>query len=184
MKLLTVFMALSASLACQAEVTTVSSYAGQESREVKALSPEDVQAYLSGKGMGLAKAAELKGCPGPSHVLALSAQLGLTPEQQKQTEALFASMEANAVSVGAPLVEEERKLDRLFATKSITPELLASSLERIAQLQAKVRTAHLEAHLAQVRILSPEQVALYMQLRGYSSNEPILHHEHHQHSGG
>ncbi|WP_341677252.1 periplasmic heavy metal sensor [Niveibacterium sp. SC-1] len=184
MKLVAVLVALSASLTCHAEVVTVSSYAGQESRDVKALSPEDVQAYLSGKGMGLAKAAELNGYPGPSHVLTLSAQLGLTPEQKKQTEALFASMEANAISAGAPLVEEERKLDRLFATRSITPELLTSALERIAQLQAKVRAAHLEAHLAQVRILSPEQVALYMQLRGYSSDEPTPRHPHHPNSGG
>ncbi len=38
-----------------------SPYAGQESREIKALSPEEISSLLSGKGMGFAKAAELNG---------------------------------------------------------------------------------------------------------------------------
>ncbi len=173
------FFALIASLTCHAEVVPASSYAGQETREVKALSPEDIQAYLSGKGMGFAKAAELNGYPGPSHVLALSEQLQLTQEQKTQTTLLFEAMENNAVSFGRPLVEEERKLDQLFSTKTITPDLLSESLEHIAQLQGKVRAAHLEAHLAQVRILTPQQVALYMQLRGYTSNAPNHHQGHH-----
>jgi Spy/CpxP family protein refolding chaperone len=171
--------ALINALTCQAEPAPGPSYAGQESREVKALSSEDVQSYLSGKGMGLAKAAELNGYPGPSHVLALSEQLNLTPEQTRQTKRLFEAMEKNAISFGRPLVEEERKLDQLFASKTITPDLLAASLEHIARLQGKVRTAHLEAHLAQVRILTPQQVALYMQLRGYTSNVPARHNGHH-----
>lgn len=40
---------------------TPPSYAGQEQREIKSLSAEDVQSLLTGKGMGLAKAAELNG---------------------------------------------------------------------------------------------------------------------------
>jgi hypothetical protein len=36
-------------------------YVGQQFREIKALSPQEISDYLSGKGMGLAKAAELNG---------------------------------------------------------------------------------------------------------------------------
>lgn len=144
-----------------------SPYVGQEVRDIKALSPDDVNAYLSGKGMGLAKAAELNGYAGPAHVLELAAPLALTPEQRTRTEALFASMESSAKSLGRTLVEEERKLDRLFATKAVTPELLNISLSEIGSLQAKVRAAHLVAHLAQVEILTPEQNARYAELRGY-----------------
>ncbi|HWM28562.1 MAG TPA: Spy/CpxP family protein refolding chaperone [Woeseiaceae bacterium] len=147
-----------------------SPYVGQEARDIKSLSLEDVNAYLSGKGMGLAKAAELNGYPGPAHVLELASQLALTPEQRAKTEALFASMESRAVALGRALVEEERKLDRLFATKAISPELLAGSLSEIGSLQAKVRGAHLEAHLAQVQILTPEQTSRYVQLRGNGSS--------------
>ena len=70
-----------------------SSYAGQEKREIKALSSEDVATYLEGKGMGLAKAAELNHYPGPVHVLALGSELGLTPDQRARTEMMFKKME-------------------------------------------------------------------------------------------
>lgn len=46
-------------------------YAGQETREIKALSPDEVAAHLEGRGMGFAKAAELNHYPGPKHVLDL-----------------------------------------------------------------------------------------------------------------
>lgn len=147
-----------------------SPYVGQEARDIKSLSPDDVNAYLSGKGMGLAKAAELNGYAGPAHVLELASQLALTPEQRAKTETLFASMESKATLLGQALISEERKLDRLFASKAITPELLSSSLVEIGALQAKVRGAHLEAHLAQVEILTPEQNARYAQLRGYEGS--------------
>lgn len=159
-------------------VTPASPYAGQETRDIKALSAEEVGAYLSGKGLGLAKAAELNGYPGPAHVLKLAPQLSLTPSQRARTEALFASMEAKAVSLGRALVDEERRLDQLFATKSVTAEKLTRSLDAIGGLQAKVRGAHLEAHLAQADILTPEQNARYARLRGYVSENA------HMDSGG
>ena len=183
MKHLSPLVFAAAALSCNVQAASAaptSSYAGQETREIKAMSPEDVQAYLTGKGLGLAKAAELNGYPGPSHVLALFSELGLTPDQRKLTKSLFETMEAQATQLGWPLVEEERKLDSLFATKSITPELLSASLSHIGGLQAKVRAAHLEAHLAQVRILTPEQIARYIQLRGYASAQQSPDKAHHQ----
>ena len=152
-------------------------YAGQQSREIKALSAEDVQGYLTGKGMGLAKAAELNGYPGPAHVLGLSSELALTQKQEEQTKALFKQMEANSSSIGKQVVEEERALNDLFASKTVTPQLLASAMARIGQLQGQFRNVHLEAHIAQVAILTPEQLAKYKDLRGYgSANEPMHHH--------
>lgn len=147
----------------------LSAYAGQEERAIKALSEGEVQNLLSGKGMGLARAAELNGYAGPAHVLELGAALALTPEQQAQTQALFAAMERKAMPLGQALVEAERTLDQLFASKAITTALLARSLEEIGALQAQVRGAHLEAHLAQREILSPAQNRHYAQLRGYKS---------------
>lgn len=146
-----------------------SAYAGQEAREIKTMSPEDVGAYLSGKGMGLAKVAELNGYPGPAHVLELASRLELTPEQRTKTQSLFASMEAKAMSLGRALVDEERKLDRLFASKAIDPDSLNRTLDAIGELQAKVRGVHLEAHLEQVRILTPQQTERYAVLRGYAA---------------
>src|SRR5690349_61947 len=58
-----------------------SPYAGQQSRSVKALAEEDIAALQNGDGMGMAKAAELNGYPGPRHVLALVTELRLTEAQ-------------------------------------------------------------------------------------------------------
>ena len=63
-------------------VYSQSPYMGQESREIKALSPQEISDYLLGRGMGLAKAAELNGYPGPAHVLELAVQLEITSEQR------------------------------------------------------------------------------------------------------
>ena len=167
-----------ASFAYAGNTDKANSYSGQESREIKAMAAEDIESYLAGKGMGLAKAAELNGYPGPSHVLALAGEIGLSPEQKQRTEALFKTMDAKAKEVGRTLVDEEHKLDQLFASKSITPETLTLSLNRIGELQALVRLAHLESHLAQVEILTPGQVAAYMKLRGYGDTN-----KNHEHSG-
>ncbi len=164
-----------------ANANSVSPYVKQESREIKSLSTEDVQGYLSGKGMGFAKAAELNGYPGPSHVLAMASELALTAEQKQRTESLFKNMEAKAISLGHLLVEEERKLDQLFAAKVISPESLAQSLKRIGELQAQVRQAHLEAHLVQLAILSPAQVSKYIVLRGYTDAPQTKSHSGHSH---
>ncbi len=155
-----------------------SPYAGQESREIKALSPEDISAYQTGKGMGFAKTAELNGFAGPAHVLELATQLHLTGEQRDRTEELFASMSMKASTSGRLLIDRERELDTLFATKTITPARLASALQEIGRLQARIRDAHLEAHLAQVQILTPDQNAMYGRLRGYEGAPAPTEHQH------
>ena len=166
--------------AAQAAAPAPSAYAAQETRDIKALSAEEVDGLLAGKGQGLAKAAELNGYPGPSHVLALSSQLGLMDEQRRLTEALFEAMQAKAVSLGQALVDHERKLDRLFSNRSATPDAVSATLADIGALQAKLRDAHLEAHIAQRHILTPDQVAAYAHLRGYASGAtPDAERHHH-----
>ena len=151
------------------------SYAGQEQREIKALSPEEIKDYLAGKGMGLAKAAELNRYPGPAHVLDLAEKLQLDAEQRIRSEAIFKTMQAEAMRQGKALVERERELDRLFAGGSITREDLRAALEAIGRLQAEVRRTHLQAHIEQREILTPKQIALYEELRGYASHAGRAH---------
>jgi len=162
--------------ACAGPAGTASPYAGQEGRDIKALSTQDRESLLAGKGMGYAKAAELNGYPGPLHVLALERELGLSDVQRRDTQALFTAMESKAIALGQQVIEEERRLDRLFAERAATRESVAATLERIGALQAKLRGVHLEAHLEQVRILSPEQVARYVQARGYAGHAGHHHH--------
>jgi len=58
-----------------------STYSGQEKRWIKSLSSDDVQQLKQGKGWGLAKAAELNGMPGPSHILQMKDKIALTKTQ-------------------------------------------------------------------------------------------------------
>jgi Spy/CpxP family protein refolding chaperone len=152
-----------------------SPYAGEQGRDIKALSPQEVDAYLAGQGMGFAKAAELNGYAGPKHVLELAGELSLTSEQRTRTETLFASMQAAARSLGSEIVDQERTLDYLFVSQTVSPTLLRGSLDRISALQARLRATHLQAHLEQAAILTPEQNALYSRLRGYGEL-PAHHH--------
>ena len=103
-----------------------SGYAGQESRSIKALSEEDIAALRKGEGMGMAKAAELNGYPGPLHVLALAGDLHLTQSQVSRVMAVRNSMSAAALPLGAELIEREHVLDQLFAQGQITPEKLTA----------------------------------------------------------
>jgi hypothetical protein len=79
-------------------------YAGQQTRQIKALSDDDIAALLKGEGTGYAKAAELNGYPGPKHVLDLAGQLKLTEAQRRQVQAIFDRMGASRRSVPAPAV--------------------------------------------------------------------------------
>lgn len=144
-----------------------SPYAGDEAREIKALSAAEVAELLAGKGMGYAKAAELNGYPGPAHVLELATELALSAAQRAGTEAIFQGMSRSAQALGAKLVDEERALDALFSSRRATPASLAAALERVAALQARLRQVHLQAHIEQTALLTPSQVAQYAALRGY-----------------
>lgn len=146
-----------------------SPYASEGSREIKALSPEEVEGLLAGRGMGLARAAELNHHPGPMHVLELRDRLNLTPEQEAAVRDSQARMLAEARGLGAALVERERELDRAFAEARITPEALDRLTAEIGTLQGRLRRAHLAAHLEMRALLTPAQVAAYDEARDYTA---------------
>lgn len=148
-----------------------SPYAGEQSRTIKSLSPQEVADYLSGKGMGFAKAAELNGYPGPAHVLELAEKLGLSPTQKAGTEDIFGRMQARVRELGAKLVEAERDLDQAFASKTLSRDSLATSVDSIGKLQSEIRAAHLQAHLEQSELLTAAQTAKYWHLRGYANTD-------------
>lgn len=142
-------------------------YAGQQIREIKALSQAEIDGYLDGKGMGLAKAAELNGYPGPKHVLELADELGLSAEQREQTRAIFEQMRDEAIRLGKRIVAKERALDAAFAGGEIDQAALESVLQIVGDLKARLRAAHLSAHLSQRKILTEAQLVDYEALRGY-----------------
>ena len=152
-----------------------SPYAGQQHAAIKALGADEQAALLAGQGMGFAKAAELNGYPGPMHVLQLADALALTAEQKRDSKALFERMRAAAQIAGASLIEEERTLDRLYASKAATREAVDAQLTRIEAVRARLRGVHLHAHLEQAALLTPAQIQRYAESRGYG---PVRHGSH------
>ena len=157
----------------------LSPYAGQDRREIKALSKDEIAGYLSGDGMGFATTAELNHYPGPRHVLELAEKLQLSAEQHKRTQAIFESMKSQAMSLGKQLVDKEQLLDSRFAEGTITDAELEQLLTEIATIRGKLRAVHLLAHLAQRAVLTQDQVTLYDSLRGYQQPEALDEHAGH-----
>lgn len=170
-----VFLALGVTVA---NAQHASPYVDLQARSIKALSEQQIADLRSGRGMGLALAAELNGYPGPLHVIELASQLELSVEQRQRMESLFASMKAEASTLGERLIAEEAALDRLFAHREIHEQALVVATNNIGATQAALRAAHLKYHLATVKVLTPEQVQKYAHLRGYNSSEPKSEHKH------
>lgn len=168
-------------LAATARAEAPSPYAGQEQRTIKAFSAQQIDDLLAGRGMGLAKTAELNGYPGPAHVLDLAGPLELTPEQIEGTRALVTRVRTQASEAGRRLVEAEQGLERQFAERSVTRESLQAALAHIGALQAEIRGVHLEAHLDQTALMSEAQIARYAELRGYESGNGHRHDGAHPH---
>lgn len=120
-----------------------SPYSGEQHREIKALSPAEIEGYLKGEGMGLAKAAELNHYPGPRHVLDLASELKLSEEQRLKIEKIYNAMRERAIQLGKQIFKKERELDQLFKTASINEESLGKLVREIAVLQGELRLVHL-----------------------------------------
>lgn len=145
-----------------------SPYAGEQTRKIKALSPEDVNQLLAGHGMGFARAAELNSYPGPRHVLDMANQLQLTSAQTGELNEVFAAMKSAALPLGRELVARETELDRLFAGRHATADAVRTLTREIGRLEGELRAVHLNAHVATVAILQPGQISRYDELRGYT----------------
>jgi len=177
--LLVSFVAILASTVGSA-AQTASPYAGQEQRSIKALSDQEIRDLREGRGMGLAKAAELNSYPGPLHVLQLADQLGLSDSQRAVTESLYAEMRNKVLPIGQKIIEAEKNLDQDFVNGRIDPSSLQTQVNAIAILQGELRAAHLETHLAQRSLLTLEQTSHYNTVRGYGDRAP---HGNNRHGG-
>jgi hypothetical protein len=163
-----------AAFAAQANQThhQPSPYAGEESREIKSLSADDLEELKRGGGWGLAKAAELNGVPGPAHLLELRDEIRLSSGQVDEITRVFEAMRARAIEQGEGLISLERELEQQFRQGTVTAETLRGLLRQIADVRAELRYVHLSAHLEMDRILTAEQVSEYNRLRGYTLADP------------
>jgi len=151
-------------------------YAGQEQRDLKALSVDEVRQHLEGAGLGYAKTAELNHYPGPAHVLELAEQLALGREQRSEIQRLRDAHRIEARAIGVKLVEAERNLEMLFRRGKFGETELAGAVRTSAVLQGEYRLSHLETHRRLRAMLTDEQVARYDALRGYAAHSDPAHH--------
>lgn len=173
-------LATGAPAAAQAEPTpTPSAYRELLDTEIRGLSPETIDGYRNGAGMGMALPAELNGYPGPRHILDLADDLELTPEQHEQIQALFDAMLPVAIELGEQILTKEAELELAYRDGTIDDAFLHDHLVLIGQLEAELRYTHLRTHLSTIDILSPYQVTLYDVLRGYE--DAPMDHSNHQH---
>ena len=122
------------------------------------------QAIERGEGFGMAMPADRSGYPGPKHVLELKEELKLTPEQAAAVGKLFAQTKQKALERGREVLNAEQRLEQIFAEGRSEDELREETY-RIASLRAELRWVHLRTHLATRRLLTPQQVHTYLQLR-------------------
>jgi len=158
----------------EAQQNQVSIYTGEETREIKSLSSDDIAALKSGGGWGLARAAELNGVPGPAHLLELKTEIPLRPDQISAIEAISVELKAKAVVEGERLIELERQLGREFRNKSISDKVLLQLLDEISKSYRNLRYIHLSTHLTTPPLLTAGQIKRYNELRGYGTNNPCV----------
>jgi len=145
----------------------VSPYAGETAREIKALSPDYLSGLRAGAGLGFAKSAELNGYPGPAHLLELAEAIPLKATQTAAIQGIFERMQAEAIALGAELIEAERRIEGAFRDRSIDEAGLARLTAAAGAANARLRARHLAAHLEAAALLSHPQIAAYERLRGY-----------------
>lgn len=155
-------------------------YAGQLDREITSFSEKEITDLREGRGMGLARPAELNGYPGPRHVLDLASELNLTDEQLRAVEAIFAHMKKSAQVAGDRYLEAEQSVNAAFRSGHATSERISALVRQADGARAEVRLAHLQAHLATAPLLSAEQRHRYAELRGYADSARGRH----QHQNG
>ncbi|WP_068116913.1 hypothetical protein [Tropicimonas marinistellae] len=171
MKLRSILFATVAIAAAGAQAQTHSQhaapYAGLQTRAIKSLSDEDIAEIRAGAGWGLALPAELNGQPGPAHLLELQDEIGLSPAQVAEIEAIHQEMQAEAIAAGERLLAAEAALDAAFASGTLEPEALRLLVTEAGEARAALRFVHLSRHLATPSLLSEAQISRYTVLRGY-----------------
>ncbi|MEN8108242.1 MAG: hypothetical protein ABFS22_09570 [Pseudomonadota bacterium] len=152
------------------EAARAAAHAAEAAREgtgIPALPEKQIAAYLDGRAMWMASVAELNHYPGPRQVLELAAKLELSAEQQQATVNLYDEIRPEAVRLGKQLVEQEQRLNRIFAWGQAKEENIEPIVTEIGMLQAKLRLTHLLAHIRARELLTEDQVKRYDELQGY-----------------
>lgn len=163
-------------LQAQTTVPTPGPYAGQQHSSIPGLAEAEVASYREAGGMGLARPADVNGYPGPLHVLEHADALMLSGEQRRAAQALYDQMKAEASVIGEELLAQYGALELAFRNGTITPEILTDRTGELGRIEGALRATHLKYHLSTRAVLTPDQVAAYMRLRGYANDAAPAEH--------
>ncbi|MEL6412353.1 MAG: hypothetical protein AAFQ38_18350, partial [Pseudomonadota bacterium] len=114
-------------------------YAGEETSQIKSLSFQDLEEIAHGGGWGLARAAELNGVPGPTHLLELADEIGLADQQREDIEAIREQMQADAITAGERFVAAEQALDEAFQQGAPDADMLERLVAEAVQARSALR---------------------------------------------
>src|SRR3989454_12148493 len=149
MRFLLTCLVLSIAAPVAADDVLTSPYRGQTAAEIRGLTEKEISELREGRGMGLARAAELNGYPGPRHVLdaVREGRLHLSPGQLQTMQRLFDDMAREAQRLGDMILKEERALEQEFRKGTISETDLQAGGARIGAPQCQPRAGHLSKHL-------------------------------------
>jgi len=119
------------------------------------------QVIGSGRGFGLAFAADQQGYPGPMHVLELKQRLQLSAEQEAAMQRLMEAMFAQSRPASERLLVAERRLRAVFANGAADEAAVRAAVADIERARTEVRLVHLLTHLRTRDLLTDEQRRLY-----------------------
>jgi hypothetical protein len=77
-------------------------------------------------------------------------------------------MNNKSVELGQEILNVEKIANEEFINKTITDSQMKQLIFKSSEIYGQLRYAHLSTHLKMLTILTPEQVNLYNNLRGYS----------------
>lgn len=132
---------------------------------VQAYAEEHDAVIASGRGFGMAFAADQHGYPGPMHVLELKDLLRLTPEQDARMRALLHAMFAESRPKSARLLEAEARLRALFASGAADEPRVRAAVAEVEGARSEVRLVHLLTHLKTRDLLTEAQRRAYHEAR-------------------
>ena len=142
----------------------------------EACTAEFEQVIATGRGFGMAFAADQNGYPGPLHVLELRERLKLTADQVAKMEALMRGMFDESRPKSARLLAAEAKLRRLFADGKADDGMVRAAVADVERARSDVRLVHLLAHLRTRDLLTEEQRRAYHEARWGASSGPSTPH--------
>jgi hypothetical protein len=148
-------------------------------KEIKALSAQEIDDLLKARGMALARAAELTVIRTLARI-EMAVQLGLTPDQYRAIREIKARVDADATPLGSRDRRAGTRIGSSISPRHETKFKLDAIMMTLGSLQARLRSIHLASHLETKALISTHQIVRYNELRGYGGNaghDPAKQHD-------